>query len=94
MLSIITGPDLAIQDTVLLQHFYMGVSKDSIESLDAASRGGFLHLSTSKARAMLERISGKTTSTSIPNKLPEEEKESSLKQEEEVLIDKSQPLES
>ena len=30
----------------------MGLSKDSIESLDAASRGGFLHLSTSKARAM------------------------------------------
>ena len=46
---IITGPDLAIQDPVLLQHFYMGLSKDSMESLDAASRGAFLHLSTSEA---------------------------------------------
>ena len=43
---------------------------------------------------MLDRISGKTPCTSIPNKLPEEEKESSLKQEEEVLIAKSQPLQS
>ena len=38
----------------------MGLSKDSMESLDAASRGAFLHLSTSEARAMLDRISGKT----------------------------------
>ena len=50
---IFTGLDLAIQDPVLLQHFYMGLSKDSRESLDAASRGDFLHLSTSEARAML-----------------------------------------
>ena len=62
---IITGPDLAIQDPVLLQHFYMGLSKDSMESLDAASRGAFLHLSASEARAMLHRISGKTPCTSI-----------------------------
>ena len=50
---IITGPDLAIQDPVLLQHFYVGLNKDSRESLDAASRGAFLHLSTSEARSML-----------------------------------------
>ena len=36
---IITSPDLAIQDPVLLQHFYMGLSNDSRESIDAASRG-------------------------------------------------------
>ena len=89
---IITGPDLAIQDPILLQHFYIGLSKDSMESLDAASRGAFLHLSTSEARAMLDRISGKTLCTSIHNKLLEEKKESSPDQEEEVLIAKSQPL--
>ena len=33
---IITGPDLAIQDPILLQHFYMGLRKDSRESLNAA----------------------------------------------------------
>jgi hypothetical protein len=49
---IITGPDLAILDPMLLQHFYMGLSKDSMESLDAAFRGSFLHLSTSEARSM------------------------------------------
>ena len=35
---IITSPELAIQDPVLLQHFYMGLSKDSMESINAASR--------------------------------------------------------
>ena len=88
---IITGSDLAIQDPVL-QYFYMGVSKDSRESLDVASRGDFLHLSTSEAMTMLDRISGKTPCTSIHYELLEEEKESSLKQEEEVLMAKSQPL--
>ena len=91
---IITGLDLTIQDPVLLQHFYMGLSKDSRESLNAASRGAFLHLSVSEARAMLDRIRGKTPCTSIHNELPEEEKETSPEQEEEVLIVKSQPLKS
>ena len=72
----------------------MGVSKDSRESLDVASRGDFLHLSTSEAMTMLDRISGKTPCTSIHYELLEEEKESSPKQKEVVLIDKSQPLQS
>jgi hypothetical protein len=55
----------------------MGLSKDSMESLDATSRGAFLHLSASEARSMLDRISGKTPYTSIHNKLPEKEKKSS-----------------
>ena len=49
-------------------------------------------MSSSEARAMLYKISGKTPCTSIHNKLLKEEKESSPKQEEEVLIAKSQPL--
>ena len=51
-------------------------------------------MSASEARAMLDRISGKTPYTSIQYELLEEEKESSPKQEEEVLIAKSQPLQS
>ena len=43
---------------------------------------------------MLDRISGKTLCTSIHNELPKKEKKSSLDQEEEVLIAKSQPLQS
>ena len=70
----------------------MGLSKDSAQTLDATSRGDFLHLSTSEARAMLDRISGKTPCTSIHNKLPEKEKKSSPDQEEKVLIAKSQPF--
>ena len=65
-----------------------------MEPLDAASRGAFLHLSASEARSMLDKISEKTPCTSNHNKLLEEEKESSPKQEEEVLIAKSQPLQS
>ena len=61
---IITGPDLAIQDPILLQHFYMGLSKHSMQCLDQASRGAFLHLPVSEARSMLDRISGKTLYTS------------------------------
>ena len=91
---IITSPDLAIQDPVLLQHFYMGLSKDFVESLDAASGGAFLHLSAREAKSMLDRISGRTSCTIIPNKLLEEEEESSPEQGEEVLIAKSQPLQS
>ena len=91
---ITTGLDLAISDPMLLQHFYMGLSKDSAQSLDQASRGAFLYLSASEARSMLDRISGKTPCTSIHNELPREEKESSLEQQEEVLIAKSQPLQS
>ena len=82
---ITTFPDLAILDPMLIQHFYMGLSKDSMQSLDQASRGAFLHLSTSEARSMLDKISEKTPYTS---KLPEEV-ESSPEQEEEVLIAKS-----
>ena len=63
-----------------------------MESLDAASGGAFLHLSTSEARSMLDRISGRTPCTSIPNKLLEEEKEPSPEQEEKVLRAKSQPV--
>ena len=72
----------------------MGLSKDSAQTLDATSREAFLHLSTSEARAMLDRISGKTSCTSIHNELLEEEKKSSPEQEEKVLIAKSQLFQS
>ena len=52
---IITSLNFAIQDPVLLQYFYMGLSKDSMESLDAASRGAFLHLSASKVAYVVAR---------------------------------------
>ena len=74
---IVTGPDLAILDPMLLQHFYMGLSKDSTQSLDLASRGAFLCFSVSGARTILDRIIRKTPCTSIHDELPKEEKKSS-----------------
>ena len=71
----------------------MGLSKDSTQSLDQASRGAFLCLSVSEARTILDRIIGKTLYTSIHDELPKDEKESP-EQIEEVLIAKSQPLQS
>jgi hypothetical protein len=79
---IITGLYLPIPDPILLQHFYIGLSKDSRESLDLASRGAFLHLSASEVRYVLNKICKKTPCTSIHYELPEEEKESSPEQEE------------
>jgi hypothetical protein len=32
-----TGPDLAIQDPILLQHFYMGLDRKTSKRLDTAS---------------------------------------------------------
>ena len=91
---ITTSLDLAISDLMLLQYFYMGLSKDFAQSLDQASIGAFLHLSASEARFMLDRISGKIPYTRIHNKLLEKEKKSYPDQEEEVLIAKAQPLQS
>jgi hypothetical protein len=88
------GPDLAILDPILLQHFYIGLSEESRVSLHAASRGAFLHLSISEVRSMLKNISETTPFTSSHNKLPEKEKKSSLERVEEILITKSPPLQS
>jgi hypothetical protein len=89
-----TSPDLAIPDSIRLQHFYIGISEESRVSLDTTSRGAFLHLSISEARFMLKKISETTPFTSSHNKLPEKEKKSSPEQVEEVLITKSPPLQS
>jgi hypothetical protein len=50
-----TGPDLAIQDHILLQHFYMGLNKKTLKLLNTASRGSFLHVSNS-GRSILTKI--------------------------------------
>jgi len=86
------GPDLAIQDPVLLQHFYMGLNRHFMNFLDMAFRGAFLHSSASKPRTILDKIIGRIPYTSIHNELLEEEKESSPDQEEKVFVAKSQPF--
>jgi hypothetical protein len=51
-----TGPDLAIQDPILLQHFCMGLNKKTLKLLNTASRGSFLHVSTNLGRSILTKI--------------------------------------
>jgi len=53
---VIFGPNLGFPDPVLIQYFYLGLTKNSRQSLDLASRGAFFHLPMCKARAMLEKL--------------------------------------
>jgi len=82
------GPDLGFPDPLLLQHFFLGLAKDSKESLDLASGGAFLHLHIIKARPMLEKV------VQSYSKLSLEEKESPPEQKEEVFVAKIQSLQS
>ena len=71
-----SGPNLALLDPMLLQHFCVALSKDSTQFLDIASRGAFLHLSSSKGRTILNKILENTPYTSGHDEIPKEEKES------------------
>jgi len=51
-----TGPNLAIQDPILLQHFYMGLNKKTSKHLNMASGGSFLHVSANMGRSILTKI--------------------------------------
>ena len=51
-----TGPNLAIQDPILLQHFYMGLDRKTSKLLNTASRGSFLHISANAERSILTNI--------------------------------------
>jgi hypothetical protein len=51
-----SGLDLALQDPILLQHFYMGLENKTSKFLNVASRGSFLHISSMKARKILYKI--------------------------------------
>ena len=53
-----------------------------------------LHLPACKASTILDKIIGRIPYTSIHDELPEDQKESSPDQEEEVLIAKLQPFQS
>ena len=86
----LTGPKLSIPREVLLIHFFKGLSRENKQTLHAASGGSFHHLFASEAWNLIDLMSGKSPSIYIPEK----EKESVPRQEEEVLIAKLQPLRS
>ena len=51
-----TGPNLTIQDPILLQHFYMGLNRKTSKHLNMASVGLFLHVSANMGRSILTKI--------------------------------------
>ena len=51
-----TGPNLAIQDPIFLQHFYMGLNRKTSRRLNMASGGSFLHVSAYTGRSILTKI--------------------------------------
>ena len=75
------GPNLSIPDHMLLQHFWLGLSKESALQLDVTAGGSFMHKTTSEAEALLDRI---LENTSFTEALPLEEPSS---HEEALLIE-------
>ena len=67
-----TGPDLTIQDPILLQHFYMGLDRKTSKLLNMALGGSFLYVSTNTGRSILVKI--------LEN-IPEEVEEKPLEEE-------------
>ena len=51
-----SGPDHSLPDPILLQHFYKGLSRESRKLLDTTSGGSFLHVSSEKARLIIDQI--------------------------------------
>jgi hypothetical protein len=51
-----TSPDLAIQDLILLQHFYVGLDRKALKHLDTALGESFLHVFANSGRSILEKI--------------------------------------
>jgi hypothetical protein len=50
------GPDLAILNPILLQHFYMGLNRKTLKLLSTTLGGSFLHVSTNKGRSIFTKI--------------------------------------
>jgi len=82
------GPKLSIPEEVLLIHFFEGLCRENKQTLNTASRGSFYHLPASEGRDLIDSLSGKFPSIYILEK----EKEPVPRQE--VLIARSQPLQS
>jgi len=77
----------------LLQHLYLGVSKDSTQFLDLASRGALVRCNVSEGKKVLAKILENTPHTNVYDEPPEEEKES-IPTQGEISIAKSPPISS
>ena len=77
-----TSPNLAIQDPILLQHFYMGFNRKTSKHLNTARGGSFLHVSANIRRSIL---------TKILEDAPEEVEEKPLVKESQIAEPESLP---
>ena len=77
-----TSPDLAIQDPILLQHFYMGLDRKTSKLLNTVSGGSFLHVSANVGRSIL---------TKILENIPKEVEEKPLEEEFQIVEPESLP---
>jgi hypothetical protein len=68
------SPDLAIQDHILLQHFYIGLDRKTSKRLDTTLGGSFLLVFTNSGRSILTKIL-ENTLEKIEKKPLEEETE-------------------
>ena len=88
-----SGPYLAITEPTLLQHLYLGLSKDFARFLDLASRGAFLRCTVGEGKKLLAKILENTPHTNVYNEPPKEQKESIPKQRESSMAE-SPPISS
>ena len=51
-----TSPNLAFQDPILLQHFYVGLNRKTSRRRNMALGGSFLHVSANSGRNILTKI--------------------------------------
>jgi hypothetical protein len=76
-----SSPNLTIPEPTLLQHFFMGLTRKTIEYLNTAAGGSFMHVSAKKGRSIL---------TKILQDLPKE-REKLLEEESQLAESKSLP---
>lgn len=53
-----SGPDLAIHNEVLLQHLYLGLSRETAQFLDTAPGGSLFHVSIHEGRYIIVPLRG------------------------------------
>ena len=72
----------------------MGLSKETMQFLDIASGGSFLHVSASIGRNIIDKILENTPYTGIHDEFPEEVEEKLLKEEPQIVEPEPEPIQS
>jgi hypothetical protein len=51
-----SGPNLALPEPILLQHFFVALNKKTIKHLNSYAGGSFMHITTDQAKDILIKI--------------------------------------